>query len=63
MIKLLKPKEVAKQLRISNRSVAYLAQSGKIPGAFRVGKHWRFKEALLIEWINDTADGSKKDIS
>lgn len=45
--------EVAEYLRIP-RSTAYkLAQEGKIPGQ-KVGRHWRFRRAVVERWLGDT---------
>lgn len=57
--------EVAEYLRIP-RSTAYkLAQEGKIPGQ-KVGRHWRFRRAVIENWLGDdeatrTAPGAKNE--
>jgi len=44
--------EVAEYLRIP-RSTAYkLAQEGKIPGQ-KVGRHWRFRRAVVDRWLGN----------
>lgn len=44
--------EVAEYLRIP-RSTAYkLAQEGKIPGQ-KVGRHWRFRRAVVEQWLGE----------
>ncbi|MBI4431006.1 MAG: helix-turn-helix domain-containing protein [Candidatus Omnitrophica bacterium] len=52
MIKLLTPDELSKLLRIPKRSIYRFAQDGHIPGGFRVGKHWRFRQDVIENWIN-----------
>ena len=42
--------EAAELLRIPRSSVYKLAQEGKIP-AQKVGKHWRFNRAILMNWV------------
>lgn len=44
--------EVAALLRISEKSVYKLAQSGELPG-FKVGNQWRFRRAELYAWIDE----------
>src|SRR6266542_5846092 len=34
--------ELAGRLKLPESTVLEMARSGKLPGAFRVGKHWRF---------------------
>ena len=44
--------ELAEYLRIP-RSTAYkLAQQGKIP-CQKVGRHWRFRKAVIDQWLGD----------
>jgi excisionase family DNA binding protein len=42
--------EVADLLRIPHSTIYKLAQLGKIP-AQKVGRHWRFHRATLVDWI------------
>ncbi len=51
MTKLLTPDELSKLLRIPKRSVYKFVQDGHIPGAFRIGRHWRFQEEIIEKWI------------
>lgn len=44
--------EVAKYLRVSERTVYEWAQKGEIP-AGKIGTVWRFKKAELEKWVND----------
>ncbi|MBI4358168.1 MAG: helix-turn-helix domain-containing protein [Candidatus Omnitrophica bacterium] len=53
MTKLLTPEELSKLLRIPKRSVYKFAQEGYIPGGFRVGRHWRFKQEVIENWISE----------
>ena len=43
--------QLAERLMIPRATAYYLVQRGKIPGAFRVGKHWRLKRAIVDQWI------------
>jgi len=45
--------QVAERLMIPKATAYYLVQSGKIPGAFKVGKHWRLKKTMVDEWIEE----------
>jgi PTS system nitrogen regulatory IIA component len=44
--------EVAKYLRVSERTVYDWAQRGEIP-AGKIGTVWRFKKAEMEKWVND----------
>jgi PTS system nitrogen regulatory IIA component len=44
--------EVAKYLRVSERTVYDWAQKGEIP-AGKIGTVWRFKKAEIEKWVND----------
>jgi PTS system nitrogen regulatory IIA component len=44
--------EVAKYLRVSERTVYDWAQKGEIPSG-KIGAVWRFKKAEIEKWIND----------
>jgi excisionase family DNA binding protein len=39
--------ELSTRLKIPGSTIEELARKGKIPGAFRVGKHWRFDLDVL----------------
>ncbi len=45
-------KEVAKYLKLNDRTVYRMAASGDIP-AFKVGASWRFKLAEIEQWIKE----------
>ena len=47
---ILRIKDVADYLKVTERTLYRLAQEGKIP-AFRVGASWRFKRADIDVWI------------
>lgn len=53
MTKLLTAEELSKLLRIPKRSVYKFVQDGCIPGALRIGRHWRFKEDMIEHWITE----------
>lgn len=41
--------ELADRFKVPSSTIEELARKGKIPGAFRVGKHWRFDvDALRV---------------
>jgi excisionase family DNA binding protein len=42
--------EVAAWLRVHHTTLYRLVRQGKIPGAFRVGKDWRFKREAIEQW-------------
>ena len=44
--------EVAKYLRVSERTVYDWAQKGEIP-AGKIGTVWRFKKSEIEKWVND----------
>ena len=39
--------ELAEKLKVPKSTIEEMARSGKLPGTFRVGKHWRFDLDLL----------------
>ena len=53
MTKLLTAEEVSELLRIPKRSVYKFAHEGYIPGGFRIGRHWRFHEEVVQNWLAD----------
>ena len=48
--------EVAKYLRVSERTVYDWAQKGEIP-AGKIGTVWRFKKTEIENWVNDRLSG------
>ncbi len=55
--------EVAKYLRVSERTVYDWAQKGEIP-AGKIGTVWRFKKSEIEKWVNDRlSSGLKTDKS
>ena len=50
--------EVAKYLKVSERTVYEWAQKGEIP-AGKIGTVWRFKKAELEEWVNERLSAYK----
>jgi excisionase family DNA binding protein len=53
----LTPEELAERLKISRSTIEEMARSGKLPGSFRVGKHWRFDlDSLRDQLPLDTKD-------
>ena len=51
MSKFLTAEELGKLLRIPKRTIYKFAKDGLIPGTLRIGKHWRFREEIVHEWI------------
>ncbi len=57
--------EVAKYLRVSERTVYEWAQKGEIPSG-KIGTVWRFKKSEVEKWVNDRLSSSRtenRDIS
>lgn len=50
--------EVANYLKLQPQTVYKWAQEGQIPGA-KLGKEWRFRKAILDEWIDSAIHLSK----
>ncbi|MBO6176050.1 MAG: PTS sugar transporter subunit IIA [Treponema sp.] len=51
--------EVAKYLRVSERTVYDWAQKGEIPSG-KIGTVWRFKKAEIEHWVNQRLSGSTR---
>ena len=51
--------EVAKYLRVSDRTVYDWAQKGEIP-AGKIGTVWRFKKSEIEHWVNERLSSDKK---
>ena len=45
-------REVAKYLKLAEKTAYRLAAEGKLPG-FKVGGSWRFKKADVEAWISE----------
>lgn len=54
--------DVAKFLRIPKTTVYLLAQRGRLP-AFKVGRHWRFRKAMIEQWLQGQEQGMKRTAS
>jgi PTS system nitrogen regulatory IIA component len=50
--------EVAKYLRVSERTVYDWAQKGEIPSG-KIGTAWRFKKSEVEKWVNDRISADK----
>jgi PTS system nitrogen regulatory IIA component len=50
--------EVAKYLRVSERTVYDWAQKGEIPSG-KIGTVWRFKKAEIEQWVNERLSGNR----
>ena len=51
--------EVARYLRVSERTVYDWAQKGEIPSG-KIGTVWRFKKSEIEKWVNDRLSSSEK---
>lgn len=51
--------EVAKYLRVSERTVYDWAQKGEIPSG-KIGTVWRFKKSEIEKWVNERLSSSQK---
>ena len=53
-------KEVAKYLKLAEKTAYQLTADNKLPG-FKVGGSWRFKREDILQWIDEQkADNKKK---
>lgn len=43
--------EVRELLRVSRNTLYQLSHAGKIPGAYKLGKVWRYPRAPLEDWL------------
>lgn len=53
-------KEVAKYLKLAEKTAYKLVAGGKLPG-FKVGGSWRFKQSDIENWIDDKKIRSKNN--
>ncbi len=51
--------ELSKILRIPKRSIYKFAKDNLIPGAIRIGKHWRFQSSAIEKWVIETSSVPK----
>ena len=60
--------EVAKILNISGRTACKLGEAKVLPGATKIGKQWRFRKDILMNWLiqqtgpEASAAGLKADV-
>ena len=54
--------EVAKYLRVSERTVYDWAQKGEIPSG-KIGTVWRFKKSEIEKWVNDRLSSGSKPVT
>ncbi|MCR5699687.1 MAG: PTS sugar transporter subunit IIA [Treponemataceae bacterium] len=54
--------EVAKYLRVSERTVYDWAQKGEIPSG-KIGTVWRFKKSEIEKWVNERLTSGQKPVS
>ena len=53
--------EIAKYLRVSERTVYDWAQKGEIPSG-KIGTVWRFKKSDIEKWVNDRLSSNTRDL-
>ena len=53
--------EVAKYLRVSERTVYDWAQKGEIPSG-KIGTVWRFKKSEIEKWVNERLSSTSKSV-
>ncbi|GBE06996.1 helix-turn-helix domain protein [bacterium BMS3Abin11] len=51
-------KDVAKYLKLAEKTAYRLTAEGKLPG-FKVGGSWRFKRADIEQWIHEQKTSNK----
>ena len=64
-VKFMTVDQVRKKLCISTRTAYRLVKEKKIPGAFKVGGTWRFREDLFYRWIEEEtapSDGQQGEV-
>ncbi len=54
-------RDLAKYLKINERTVYKLAQERKIP-AFKIGGSWRFMRAMIDDWIKNQASSKVAEV-
>jgi len=52
----LTPAQAAALLQIEEQLILELAEAGELPGR-RLGTHWRFSRAALLEWLGTAGPG------
>ena len=55
-------KEVAQLLKMNERTVLKMAQTGAIPAA-KIRSQWRFKRELVDRWLEDKMLGQRRDLA
>lgn len=53
MTELITIDDLSRRLKVPKSSLYQFARNGKIPGAFKIGKHWRFRADLIEQWIEE----------
>ncbi len=53
MTEFLSVSDLSKKLNIPKSTIYDFARKGKIPGVFRIGKHWRFRADMIEQWIEE----------
>ena len=51
--------EVAEYLRLPLSTVYKLVQDKRLPG-FKVGKHWRFRESTIKDWVKNNENNTRE---
>ena len=61
MAELMTVEEVARYLRVTEKTIYRLLKRGKIP-ATKVGHQWRFEKGAIDEWLHQNSVGTKATI-
>ena len=61
MTEIMTVEEVARYLRVVERTIYRLVKRGDIPAA-RVGRQWRFERASIDEWLRQTATKKQRAV-
>ena len=61
MAELMTVQELADYLRVTKKTIYRLLKQGRIP-ASKVGRQWRFKKAVIDEWLQLNPGGAKGNI-
>ena len=60
MTRLMTVEEVARYLRVTEKTIYRLLERGSIP-ATKVGRQWRFDSTLIDEWLQRSSTKVKAD--
>ncbi len=55
-MKLLTPENISEAFQLPLSTVHRLAREGKIPGARKIGRLWRFSEEAIKDWLGGKSE-------